>query len=144
MNINIIAESMLVGIYTATIYLLFAQHFKTFYTRLLVGGFLKHWLGFFFGLWTWYCNYGVACVHTYTTRATICIFTLFAESIYESIAFLILGSFLSQILLLFHEIVIFATIGILLHIIGECIGVHQIFCDQKCSALSHKYYTDRI
>ena len=59
---NYIIESIFVGVYTSFIYLLFSPFIKNFYLLLLVCGFFKHFLGSSFGLWTWYCNNGEACL----------------------------------------------------------------------------------
>jgi len=94
---NYIIESVFVGVYTIILYLLFSPFIKNFYLLLLVCGFFKHFLGSSFGLWTWYCNNGEACLKTlsqvqYYESNTL---YLIRESIYESIIFLITGTILS-------------------------------------------------
>ena len=59
---NYIIESIFVGIYTCFMYLLFSPFIKNFYLLLLVCGFFKHFLGSSFGIHTWYCNNGEACL----------------------------------------------------------------------------------
>ena len=88
---NYIIESIFVGIYTCFIYLLFSPFIKNFYILLLVCGFFKHLLGSSFGLWTWYCNNGEACLKVLSQDQKYESNTLYLirESIYESIIFLI-------------------------------------------------------
>jgi hypothetical protein len=129
---NYIIESILVGIYVSFIYLIFSTFIKNFYLLLLVSGFFKHFLGSFFGIWTWYCNNGEACIkvlsqdHKYEANTLY----LLSESIYESLAFLIVGSILT--LLIKKDIYLFMIMGILLHIVSEHIGVHKSFCMRTC------------
>jgi len=129
---NYIIESVFVGVYTIILYLLFSPFIKNFYLLLLVCGFFKHFLGSSFGLWTWYCNNGEACLKTlsqvqYYESNTL---YLIRESIYESIIFLITGTILS--FLIKKNIYLFLIMGILLHIWSEKIGFHKSFCWNSC------------
>ena len=130
---NYIIESVFVGVYVCFIYLLFSPFIKNFYLLLLVCGFFKHFLGSSFGLWTWYCNNGEAClkilsqVHYYEANTLY----LIRESIYESIIFLITGTILSFIIP--KSIYLFLIMGILLHIGSEKTGIHKSFCRNSCN-----------
>lgn len=132
---NYIIESILVGIYVCFIYLLFSSFIKNFYLLLLVCGFFKHFLGSVFGIWTWYCNNGEACIKVlnqdYKYKANN--LYLLSESIYESLAFIITGSILK--LLIKKDIYLFMIMGILLHIGSEYIGIHKIFCISTCDKI---------
>ena len=130
---NYIIESILVGIYTWFIYMIFSPFIKNFYMLLLVCGFFKHLLGSSFGLWTWYCNNGEACLKVlsqdqYYEANTI---YLIRESIYESFLFLVVGFILSLLLPKGYSILFF-TIGVILHIVIEHIGIHKSFCRNTC------------
>jgi hypothetical protein len=132
---NYIIESLFVGIYTCFIYLLFSPFIKNFYLLLLVCGFFKHFLASSFGLWTWYCNNGEACLRVlsqdqYYEANTI---YLIRESIYESIIFLITGTIISFIIP--KNIYLFLIMGILLHIWGEKSGIHKSFCRNSCDKI---------
>jgi hypothetical protein len=132
---NYIFESLLVGIYTCFIYLLFSPFIKNFYLLLLVCGFFKHFLGSSFGLWTWYCNNGETCLKVlsqdqYYEANT---FKLIRESIYESVIFLITGTLLNFIML--KGIYLFLLMGIILHIVGEHTGIHKSFCENTCDRI---------
>ncbi len=129
---NYIIESIFVGIYTCFIYLLFSPFIKNFYFLLLVCGFFKHFLASSFGLWTWYCNNGEACLKVlsqdqYYEANTL---HLIRESMYESLMFLITGIILS--LIIPKNIYMFLIMGILLHIWGEKTWIHKSFCRNSC------------
>jgi len=132
---NYIIESLLVGIYTSFIYLLFSPFIKNFYLLLLVCGFFKHFLGSSFGLWTWYCNNGEACLKVLSQDQYYEANTLYLirESIYEAFIFLVTGSILT--LILPKDIYMFLIMGILLHIVSEHIGVHKSFCRNSCDKI---------
>jgi hypothetical protein len=132
---NYIIESILIGIYTSIIYLIFSPFIKNFYLLLLVCGFSKHFLGSSFSLWTWYCNNGEACIKSlsqdqqYNAKTTY----LIRESIYESFLFLIVGTLLH--LLVQNNIYLFLIMGIILHILGEHSGIHRSFCEKTCKKI---------
>jgi hypothetical protein len=129
---NYIIEALFVGLYTCIIYLIISPFIKNLYVLLLVIGFLKHLLGYYLVIHTWYCNNGIACVNVltpdykYTAKST----HLIRDSIYDSIMFLILGSILSSKLT--NGIMMYFIIGVLLHIISEHLLVHKYFCKTSC------------
>jgi hypothetical protein len=90
-RMNYLIESIFVGLYVGILYLFFSPFIKNFYLLLLVCGFFKHFLGSSFGLWTWYCNNGEACLRTLSQDQYYEANTLYLiqESIYESIIFVI-------------------------------------------------------
>lgn len=134
---NYIIESLLVGLYTCIIYLLFLPFIKNFYLLLLVVGFFKHFLGSIVGLHTWYCNNGETCLKVLDEDQRYIANTLYIirDSIYESIVFLFLGFILSYKL---TNIYLFFVIGIILHILSEKLGIHKNFCRNSC----HKIQTN--
>ncbi len=131
---NYIIEAFLVGLYTCIIYFVVSSFIKNLYSLLLVVGFLKHLLGYYLDIHTWYCNNGKECLnvlnpdYTYTAKSTY----LIRDSIYDSIIFLILGSILSSKLTNINNYVLFFIIGVLLHIISEYLLVHKYFCETSC------------
>lgn len=136
---NYIIESLLVGVYTCFIYLLFSPFIKNFYFLLLVCGFFKHFLGSKLGLWTWYCNNGEACSKVLDKNKNKYKYyeannkNLISESIYESVIFLVVGTILS--LMIRKNIYLFLVMGIILHIVGEKTGIHKSFCMNTCDKI---------
>lgn len=132
---NYIIESILVGIYTCFIYLLFSPFIKNFYLLLLVCGFYKHLLGSIFGLWTWYCNNGEACLKVLSQFQYYKANTLYLihESIYEAFIFLLVGIILRFIMP--KSVYMFLIMGIILHIGSEHIGIHKSFCRSRCDKI---------
>ena len=130
---NYIIEAILVGIYTCLIYMIFSRFIKNFFLLLLVVGFFKHLLASSLELHTWYCNNGEACLKVLSQDQNYSANTVYLirDSVYESIAFLIMG-------LIFRPIIgkgniyLFFTIGIILHILAEQMMIHKTFCKKTC------------
>ena len=125
-----IIESLLVGVYSVFIYLLFSRFiYKNLYVLLLVVGFFKHFLGSSLGLHDWYCNNGSACINNKKNKEANTTYLL-RYSIYESLLYLILGFILQHIL---TNSYLFFAIGVILHILGEKLMVHRDFCSKTCT-----------
>lgn len=131
---NYIFESVLVGLYTCLIYMIFSPFIKNLYLLLLVVGFFKHFLGSGFGIHTWYCNNGEACLKVLSQDQNYSANTLYliCESIYESLMFLFLGVILNYKL---TNLYLFFSIGVILHIISEKLGIHKTFCKKTCDII---------
>ena len=132
---NYIIEAILVGSYTWLIYMIFSRFIKNFFLLLLVVGFFKHLLASSLELHTWYCNNGEACLKVlsqdqYYSANTV---YLIRDSVYESIAFLIMGLIFRPII---GNIYLFFTIGIILHILAEKMMIHKTFCKKTCEKTS--------
>jgi hypothetical protein len=132
---NYIIEAILVGSYTCLIYMIFSRFIKNFFLLLLVVGFFKHLLASSLELHTWYCNNGEACLKVlsqdqYYSANTV---YLIRDSVYESIAFLIMGLIFRPII---GNIYLFFTIGIILHILAEKMMIHKTFCKKTCEKTS--------
>lgn len=125
-----IIESLLVGVYSVIIYLLFSRFiYKNLYVLLLVVGFFKHFLGSSLGIHTWYCNNGSACIKDNNNKEATTVYLL-RDSIYESLLYLFLGFILQGIL---TKSYLFFAIGVLLHILAEKLMVHRNFCKKSCT-----------
>ena len=128
---NYIVESLFVGLYTCIIYLIVVPFIKNLYILLLVVGFFKHLLGYFFKIHTWYCNNGATCLKILNTNYDYKAIPtyLIRDSMYDAIMFLIIGSILLRKI---NNITLFFVIGVLLHIISEHLLVHKYFCETSC------------
>ena len=131
---NYIFESVLVGLYTCLIYILFSPFIKNFIGLLLVVGFFKHFLSSSLGIHTWYCNNGEACLKVLSQDQNYSANTLYLirESFYESLAFLTMGLIFSPII---GNMYLFFMIGVLLHIIAEKLLIHKSFCKKTCDII---------
>ena len=132
---NVLFEGIFVGFYSLLIYLIVVL-FKldvSIYIIFFKVGFIKHFISYFIGLYSLYCQVGNACIKD-NKKNKKSVFpgflTLFKESILEGFFFLLIGG-----LLLFFickkEYVIF-LIGFLIHIFSELLGVHKDFCKIRC------------
>jgi hypothetical protein len=155
-------ESIFVALYSVFIYYLFIyfkllthniNNNKNIVYILFIVGFFKHFIGFYSGLHTYYCNNGYACLsvnkninndNIYISKYTN-LFMLILESITEGYLFCLFGFFLlfiiETIFIIFHKkkrfsinimyFIIF-LIGLLLYLIFEISGLHHLFCIKKC------------
>jgi hypothetical protein len=122
-----VIEAILVGIYVGILYSILSTFISNTYTLLLVCGFLKHTISYYFNLLTWYCNNGYACFK----NNNLVVNNLFIfDFLIEAFLFLLVGSLLN--LVMKQSIVMFMFIGFMLHIFFEIIGIHQWFCKHKC------------
>ena len=138
---NYIIEATFVGVFTLILHTIISFFIKNFFMNLLVVGFIKHQLGYYLGLQTYFFNYGYACVKAIRTNNNENDNTqynfeannshLLYDSIFQSIAFLILGSILS--LILKSKMVLFFVLGVTLHIMSEKLLINQNFCEKECS-----------
>ena len=143
---NFLLESLFVGIYTLSIYFIlknifFINHINN-YVLLFITGFLKHFMGWVFGLQTYYCKYGNACNKNNSNSKRIFSFSnnkylshgfqIWIESILEGFVFLLVGIlFYSFIKMKYDYIFVFLT-GFGLHILFEIVGIHKYFCLYQC------------
>jgi hypothetical protein len=133
---DIIWESIIVGIYSSIIYwsisiLVFVPSWILFF----VTGVLKHYIGYIGGIHELYCKYGKACQSVHkphknlqppSNKSTY----LWVECIIEGILYSILGSIL-YLFIPFRIMVVFVT-GLMIHTFFEQIYLHKLFCKYRC------------
>jgi len=131
---NYILEAIFVGLYEMILYFIFSPFISNFYLLLLVIGFLKHFLGKFLGLQTWYCNNGSACIKILSQKQKYVAnyIHFLRSSVGDSIAHLILGILLFKIL---AKEYLFFAIGFILHISAEYLKIHNNFCKESCEKI---------
>ena len=133
LEIRYILESLFVGCYSLLMYLFISNiiTIKNSYLTFFFVGFLKHTMGYFLNIHEYYyrtvCNKG----NENTCKTTMK--SLFIESIFEGFFFILVGSLLS--LVATSKVAVYFTIGVLLHIISEHIGLHKVFCRNKCAII---------
>jgi hypothetical protein len=129
----LLLEAFIVGIYSAMIYLPFSilQHFSCsmqkcvnieIYILVFYVGFFKHFLGYYFGIQSYFCH------SRQKGDATACNLLLF--SIIEGFSFMMFYFLLHHFL--FNPLFTIFVTGILLHIVSEYTGIHDFFVKQCC------------
>jgi hypothetical protein len=116
-------ESLIVGVYSTTIYL-FIFHIFLKYSwnlELFLTGFIKHLLGNILHLQQLFCIYHYKINHTPQISLSLLI-----QSFAEGIIFVILGSIIYRFLK--NKGICMFIIGASLHIIAEIVGIHRQFC----------------
>jgi len=141
---NSILEALFVGLYSAKIaFFLYLLNVKNnLYLFFFLTGFLKHFIGYYLGLQSYYCNRGNACVRVledgkqeeernkYKTKHVEG-FAMILESVFEGWAFVSLGVLFSKVIKK-REIVCCFLIGFVLHVLFEMLSIHETFCKTRC------------
>ncbi len=129
-----IIESIVVGIYCVIIYFVVSIFLtNAFINAVFITGFLKHFLAYYLGLHSWYCNNGYACININKNENKIAMNNyILIESIGEGILFLLVAIVLNSALT--NKYLIMFLIGFILHITFELIGIHKYFCSVRCAA----------
>jgi hypothetical protein len=128
MNLQILLESILVGIYSMLLSIIVLQIFNfPLVFNIFIIGFLKHYIGGIVGLQHYYCSMSIKCNKFNLDY-------LILESIGEGFLFLItyfiLSKFVGE-----RRYINFFMIGILLHVIFEELNGHSLFCKTHCSEI---------
>jgi hypothetical protein len=139
---KLILESLFVGWYVIFIYYfftiihLFTYIYKYTLLQLFIIGFVKHFMGYYIGIQTYYCNNGSTCNKYKIDKQVAIPFHLLLFSVIEGFMFIILFSLLSFIFNLqtFNYLILF-IIGFILHIVADIIGIHKLFCYYSCKTI---------
>jgi hypothetical protein len=130
---NIIFEALIVGAYSIINYVIISNilYFNK-YTLLFIIGFIKHLIGYYSGLHSYYCVNGKTCtqVNNKYKSAYITNYELVIESLFEGLLFLIFGSIL--LYLKINIIIIYFLLGFILHLLFEQLSIHSHFCKKRC------------
>jgi hypothetical protein len=133
---NIILESIIVGIYSSIIYgCVSIAVFVPSWILFFVTGVLKHYIGYICGIHELYCKYGKACQSVHKSHKNLQLSSntfpyLLVECIVEGILYAVLGSVL-YLFIPFRMLVVFVT-GLMLHMLFEQIYLHKLFCKYRC------------
>ena len=117
---NIFLQSVFVGIYCILLFIPLSYIIHNKFSILFVLGFCKHFLGFVFGIQSFFCKCAI------NTPYSI----LFYESIFEGALFVIFGYILT--LLQLKKLVQIFIIGLVLHLLFEILSGHKWFCENRC------------
>lgn len=122
--INILVESIIVGIYSSIIYLPFLI-WKINPWIIFSVGFIKHFFGYYSGLQSYYCRLYKNTLSKATNK------NLFLFSVAEGFSYIILYYILFFIFTYNTFIGLFCS-GVILHIIAEFTGIHEYFLIHNC------------
>jgi hypothetical protein len=123
----IIIESIFVGLYTLCLFnIINIVKIFTFNNQIFLLGFMKHFLGYYLGLHTYYCKYGYSCNNQNKIADSTYIII---DSIMEGFLFLFIFKFILLNTIDEYKIII---VGFLLHFIFDILSLHKIFCKYRC------------
>jgi len=131
---KLIFESIFVGLYSAMLFNLLFFVIKNEYILLFTLGFLKHFLSYYLGIQTFFCNHGYACKklshsdNTYIATNN----NLFIESLLEGLWFLTIGSIVFSSIGKVKPFIVMFFIGFFTHLLCEKIKIHKYFCRYNC------------
>jgi hypothetical protein len=131
---KLILESIFVGLYSAILFNILFFVIKNEYILLFTLGFLKHYLSYYVGIQTFFCNHGYACKkishsnNTYTATNN----NLFIESLLEGLWFLTIGSIVFSFIGKVKPFIAMFFIGFFTHLLCEKIKIHKYFCRHNC------------
>lgn len=129
-------ESVIVGLYTMSIFLALQAYVLDNRTIWFFTGFLKHFLGWAIGIHTYYCKFGNACQRYVNGKNTKRKFLFSGQILLESIGEgLLFVAFLTLLFRIFKKnkyLTLFAA-GFVLHMGFELLGGHNKFCLDGCT-----------
>ena len=141
-------ETIVVGIYTSVLAFTIAsvpsffipsiqKNLLNFIFFFFTLGFIKHLLGFYLGLQSFYCNYGIEC-RKRVNNTKYARKPSFFENLSEGIIFVVFGLIFKNLFSIFKYenniyLISFFT-GFFLHLISDIIGVHAFFCKYYCTS----------
>ena len=119
---TLLTESVFVGLYSLVIYagLRIVPIRTPEYVVMFILGILKHAVGYFIGLHTYYCK---------CSRNTKMIMPTAFENVWEGVLFVGMSGLLGFIQNLYIRVF---WIGVLLHVISDWLGIHKWFCRTHC------------
>lgn len=119
--INIIYETIVVGLYSAFVFMICNLFPTDIYTTLFITGFFKHFFGYFSGLHSFYCDSKIK-----GSKSDISLIDLTFQSIGEGILFICLGKCIG------HSFLHILFIGVFLHLLFEILRLHDIYIRNYC------------
>lgn len=147
---KLLIETIFIGLYTQCIYfllcILFVQlpiHSIDIKIQFFIVGFLKHFLGYYTGIQSYYCNnYNnkngnniINSYYKYALPKNLMVFSLLEGFVFVFIASLLLYFF--QIIRVERKYnnnyIILFLVGATLHLLAEITGVHKYFYTNYCS-----------
>jgi hypothetical protein len=130
----LILEALFVGIYSAVLFRILFFLIKNEYSLLFTLGFLKHFLSYYVGIQSFFCNHGYAC-KILSHSDNIYIATdknLFIESFLEGLWFLTVGTLIFNSIGKVKPFIVMFVIGFFTHLLSEKMKIHKYFCRHNC------------
>lgn len=137
---NLLIESLFVGIYCVFLYFFMLFIFSTKISQtyfLFIFGFLKHFLGYFLGIHKYWCNLHSNYTNNEKNKYWKKIWILIITSLLEGILFVIIGRIVYSFVYFIFKIkwtnyIYFFFLGIFIHFLAELIGIHDYYSKNIC------------
>ena len=134
-----ILEALFVGLYSAFIFNILFFIIKNKYILLFTLGFVKHFLSYYLGIQTFFCNHGYQCKKVLANNTGVKNIryvatddNLFIESLLEGLWFLVAGAAVFMVIGKAKPYIVMFVIGTLTHLIVEKMEIHKYFCRHNC------------
>jgi hypothetical protein len=133
----LILEALFVGIYSAVLFRILFFLIKNEYSLLFTLGFLKHFLSYYVGIQSFFCNHGYACkILSHSDNIYIATDNnLFIESFLEGLWFLTVGTLIFNSIGKVKPFIVMFVIGFFTHLLSEKMKIHKYFCKYNCKPL---------
>jgi hypothetical protein len=124
-----ILESILVGLYCSGLYNILSRVISSSYLLLFLIGFIKHYIAYYLCIHSIYCKYDEVCkgYHKPVTYLPI----VLIDSLLEGAVFVLVGGLFMRIVPFLQPLYLFFTLGAMIHIISEHVGIHTYYCDTR-------------
>jgi len=137
-------EAVLVGIYSVIIYLFISYIIPSYTLSLVIVGFIKHYLGYYFGIHTIYCKYGEKCLQIHENNSNYISNNnfIYVYSLLDGLLYILIGTILSTLFFWIRNykikyIIILFLLGFIVHILSEKYFIHNIFCSTNCKKYNY-------
>ena len=133
----LILEALFVGIYSAVLFRILFFLIKNEYSLLFTLGFFKHFLSYYVGIQSFFCNHGYACkILSHSDNIYIATDNnLFIESFLEGLWFLTVGTLIFNSIGKVKPFIVMFVIGFFTHLLSEKMKIHKYFCKYNCKPL---------
>jgi hypothetical protein len=132
-------EALFVGLYSAFIFNILFFVIKNEYILLFTLGFIKHFISYYIGIQTFFCNHGYECkkllnnsIGMNKIRYVATNNNLFIESLLEGLWFLLTGAVVFSVIGKMKPYIVMFIIGFFTHLIVEKFEIHKYFCKHNC------------
>lgn len=121
-------ESIFIGLYSLVLYMLLKNLLKNkpFVYILFLLGIAKHFLGYFGGLQTYYCQ-------IYKDENSVALVPTALDLVFEGLLYVLIG--LSFLYIVKNKYIIVFLTGVVLHLGFEFVGLHNYFLRTRCEVV---------
>lgn len=121
-------EAFVVGLISLVIFVFINYIPCSFFIKLFLVGFIKHYFNYLSGLQSFYCDLYLSNMENnkYEVKST----SILIESLLEGFIYIYIGLLISKVIK--NNYIMIFTLGFIIHILSEFYGIHSIFLKNNC------------